>query len=162
MKTVLWIGEANPSRLAYVLRPRPYDWMQTDLEEARAAGIDILVSLLTREDNEELGLTEESRIARQLGMQFISYPILDRCTPPDLVSFRSLVADLRDQVQAGRSVGAHCRGCIGRATVVLASIMIALGWRADEALRRIEKARGFPVPDTQEQLEWILNFRPEP
>jgi hypothetical protein len=41
-------------------------------------------------------------------------------------------------------------------------VMIALGWDATEALRLIEKARGFPVPDTPEQLEWILNFRPEP
>jgi len=162
MKTILWIGEADPSHLAFVLRPRGGDWLQTDLEEARAAGIDVLVSMLTSDDNEELGLAEEGPIAQQLGMEFISYPILDRCTPPDLAGFRRLVMDLRDQVRAGRSVGAHCRGCIGRATVLLASVMIALGWRAGEALRLIEQARGFPVPDTPEQLEWILNFRPEP
>jgi hypothetical protein len=40
--------------------------------------------------------------------------------------------------------------------------MIALGWKAADALRQIERARGFPVPDTPEQLEWILNFEPEP
>jgi len=39
--------------------------------------------------------------------------------------------------------------------------MIALGWNASDALRKIESARGFPVPDTPEQLEWILNFNPE-
>jgi protein-tyrosine phosphatase len=162
MKNVLWMGEANPSHLAIVLRPRGGDGLQADLEEVRAAGIDVLVSLLTPQDAEELGLTEEGRIAQQLGMRFISYPILDRCTPADLPDFRRLVADLRDQVRAGRSIGAHCRGCIGRATVLLASVMIALGWRADEALRLIETARGFQVPDTEEQLEWILNFQPEP
>jgi protein-tyrosine phosphatase len=162
MNTVLWIGEANPSRLAFVLRPRPNDWLQADLEEARGEGIDVLVSMLTSEDNEELGLTEEGRIAEQLGMRFISYPILDRCTPSDLAGFRLLVRELRDQVRAGRSIGAHCRGCIGRATVLLASVMIALGWKADEALRLIEQARGFQVPDTPEQLEWILRFQFEP
>jgi protein-tyrosine phosphatase len=162
MKTVLWIEEAKPSGLAIVLRPRGGEGLQADLEMARDAGVDILVSLLTREDSEDLGLIDEGRIARQLGMRFISYPILDRCTPPDLADFRELVADLRDQVRAGKSVGAHCRGCIGRATVLIASVMIALGWDATEALRLIEKARGFPVPDTPEQLEWILNFRLEP
>jgi protein-tyrosine phosphatase len=162
MKTVLWIGEAEPSRLAIVLRPRGGDGLQADLAEARGEGIDVLVSMLTAEDNEELGLTEEGRIAQQLGMRFISYPILDRCTPPDLASFRRLVIDLRDAVRAGKSVGAHCRGCIGRANVLLASVMIALGWRADQALHLIERARGFPVPDTQEQLQWILNFRLDP
>jgi protein-tyrosine phosphatase len=162
MKQVLWIGEAKPSRLAIVLRPRGGEGLQADLEEAKDEGVNILVSLLTAQDNEELGLVDESRIARQLGMRFISYPILDRCTPADLAGFRGLVADLRDQVRAGKSVGAHCRGCIGRATVLIASVMIALGWDATEALRLIEKARGFPVPDTPEQLEWILNFRLEP
>jgi protein-tyrosine phosphatase len=158
MNTVLWIGEAEPSRLAFVLRPRGGEWLQTDLEVARDEGIDILVSLLTPQDSEELGLTNEGRIARQLGMRFVSYPILDRCTPPNLASFRALVADLRDQVRAGHAVGAHCRGCIGRATVLLASVMIALGWDATAALRVIERARGFTVPDTPEQLEWILHF----
>lgn len=162
MKTVLWIGEANPSHLAFVLRPRAGEFLQVDLEEARGEGVDILVSLLTAQDNEELGLTQEASIARQLGMTFISYPILDRCTPSDPAGFRRLVSDLRDQVRAGRRIGAHCRGCIGRATVLLASIMIALGWQAGEALRLIERARGFQVPDTEEQLQWILNFRPEP
>ena len=162
MKSVLWIGEANPSRLAIVLRPRGHDGLQADLEEVRAAGIDVLVSLLTAEDAEELGLTEEARIAQQLGMRFVSFPILDRCTPSDDGGFRRLVTELRDQIRAGRSVGAHCRGCIGRATVLLASVMIALGWRPDEALRLIEQARGFEVPDTPEQLEWILRFKPAP
>lgn len=162
MNTVLWIGEATPSHLAIVLRPRGGDGLQADLEEVHAAGIDVLVSLLTREDAEELGLTEEARIAQQLGMQFISYPVLDRCTPADLASFRGLVTNLRNEVRAGRNVGAHCRGCIGRATVLLASVMIALDFEADDALRLIERARGFPVPDTTEQLEWIHNFRPEP
>lgn len=162
MKNVLWIGEAQPSRLAIVLRPRGGDWLQADLDIAKDEGINVLVSLLTPQDSEELDLTDEGRIARQLGMRFVSYPILDRCTPAELASFRALVADLRDQARAGNAVGAHCRGCIGRATVLIASVMISLGWDASKALQLIERARGFPVPDTPEQLEWILNFRPEP
>jgi protein-tyrosine phosphatase len=158
MKTVLWIEEAQPSRLAIVLRPRGGDGLKADLEIASDQGIQVLVSLLTPADSEELGLNDEGRIARRLGMRFVSYPIPDRCTPSDLRSFRTLVADLRDQVRAGHSVGAHCRGCIGRATVLIASVMIALGWDATAALRLIERARGFTVPDTPEQLEWILNF----
>lgn len=160
MKTVLWINEAQPSRLAIVLRPRGGSDLQTDLEQVRDAGIDILVSLLTAEDNEDLDLTDEGRIATQLGMRFLSWPVLDRCTPSDLPGFRRLIAELAGEVRAGKAIGAHCRGCIGRATVLLASVMVALGWQADTALRLIEKARGYNVPDTPEQLEWILNFHP--
>jgi protein-tyrosine phosphatase len=160
MKTVLWLNEAQPSQLAIVLRPRGGEGLAADLQVARDEGVHVLVSLLTREDNEDLGLAEEGRIAGQLGMRFISFPIMDRETPPDLDSFRRLVTELRDLVRSGYRIGAHCRGCIGRATVLLASVMIALGWDGEAALRVIEKARGFPVPDTAAQLEWILKFEP--
>jgi hypothetical protein len=39
--------------------------------------------------------------------------------------------------------------------VVVASLLAAAGEGADEAFRRIEKARGRPVPDTAEQREWV-------
>ncbi|HEX3661328.1 MAG TPA: hypothetical protein VHU89_07840 [Acidobacteriaceae bacterium] len=162
MKTVLWINEAQPSQLAVVLRPSGGRGLAADLQVVRDQGVHVLVSLLTAEDNEDLGLADEGKIAEQLGIRFISFPITDRNTPADLASFRRLVRELRDRVRAGLRVGAHCRGCIGRATVLLASVMIALGWDAEAALRVIEKARGFPVPDTSAQLEWILSFRPEP
>lgn len=162
MRTVLWLHEAEPSQLAIVLRPRGGDWLSDDLQIARDEGITVLVSLLTAADNEDLDLTDEGKIARDLGMRFIAHPIPDRETPADLAGFRRLVRELRDLVRSGHRVGAHCRGCIGRATVLLASVMIALGWDAEAALRVIERARGFPVPDTPEQLRWILDFEPEP
>ncbi|MGA7524988.1 MAG: hypothetical protein WBW84_21235 [Acidobacteriaceae bacterium] len=160
MKTVLWINEAQPSQLAIVLRPRGGRELTADLQVVRDAGVHVLVSLLTAEDNEDLGLADEGRIAEQLGIRFISYPIMDREIPADLARFRQRVRDLRDCVRSGLRIGAHCRGCIGRATVLLASVMIALGWDGEKALRVIERARGFPVPDTAAQLEWILNFEP--
>ncbi|MFZ0633596.1 MAG: hypothetical protein WA399_15290 [Acidobacteriaceae bacterium] len=161
MKTVLWINEAKPSQLAIVLRPRGGAELLADLQVVRDEGVHVLVSLLTPEDNDDLGLTEEGRIAGQLGIRFISYPITDREIPADLASFRALVNELRDLVRSGYRIGAHCRGCIGRATVLLASVMIALGSDAEAALRVIERARGCPVPDTAVQLEWILDFEPQ-
>ncbi|MGA8530119.1 MAG: hypothetical protein WB622_10415 [Acidobacteriaceae bacterium] len=162
MKTVLWLNEAQPSQLAIVLRPRGGEGLTADLQLVRDEGVHVLVSLLTREDNEDLGLADEGSTAERLGIRFISYPIMDRETPADLASFRKLVTELRDLARSGHRIGAHCRGCIGRATVLLASVMIALGWDAEVALRVIEKARGFPVPDTAAQLEWILDFEPRP
>lgn len=160
MKTVLWLNEAQPSQLAIVLRPRGDRELATDLQTVRDEGIHVLVSLLTPDDNEDLGLIDEGKIAGQLGIRFISYPITDREVPGDLAGFRRLVIEMRDLVRSGHRIGAHCRGCIGRATVLLASVMIALGWDAEAALRVIERARGYPVPDTAAQLQWILNFEP--
>ena len=162
MKSVWWISEGQNPRVAIVARPRGDDWLEDDLAGLRHAGIDVLVSLLRDDEAEELGLAEEGAIARRVGMRFISYPVPDRCTPQDEAGFGRLVAELADLVKAGRRVGAHCRGCIGRSTVLTASMLIALGMDAEEALLRIEAARECYVPDTQAQRDWILRFQATP
>jgi protein-tyrosine phosphatase len=159
---IYWIQDGQPPRLAIVPRPRGDDWLRDDLADLRAGGIDILVSFLPAFEAEELGLRDEGALAADAGLEFIWYPILDRTVPTDLAGFRELVRRLADEVRAGRRVGAHCRGCIGRSTVLIASIMIALGADAEVALAQIAQARGFQVPDTPEQRAWILSFRAEP
>jgi hypothetical protein len=37
-----------------------------------------------------------------------------------------------------------------------------MGWKPKAALDAIAAARGLAVPDTQEQEEWILSYRPFP
>jgi protein-tyrosine phosphatase len=156
---IYWVQDRNPPQVAIVPRPRGNDWLADDLATLRADGVDVLVSFLEDDEAAELGLSEERKLAEQAGMEFISYPIPDRNVPEDLGSFRELVHRLADAVRAGRKVGAHCRGCIGRSTVLIASVMIALGADSETALLQIERARGLPVPDTMEQQRWILSFR---
>jgi hypothetical protein len=157
---IYWIEDGHARRLAIVARPRGDDWLQDDLADLKNGGIDILVSFLLPYEAEELGLRDEGRLATEAGLEYISYPILDRTVPEDVGGFCNLVSQLVGEIRAGRRVGAHCRGCIGRSTVLIASIMIALGADAETALRQIERARGFQVPDTPEQRAWILSFRP--
>jgi hypothetical protein len=59
-------------------------------------------------------------------------------------------------------VGVHCRGSNGRATVTSACALIQLGWQPREALKAITSARGQAVPDTQEQEDWIMRYKPQP
>jgi protein-tyrosine phosphatase len=107
----------------------------------------------------DLGLADESATAGRLGMKFISCPVPDRSLPEDIIRFREIVSRLVVHVRRGRTVGVHCRACIGRSTVLLAALMVALGTEARQALHQIELAREYPVPDTPEQRAWILQFR---
>jgi hypothetical protein len=34
-----------------------------------------------------------------------------------------------------------------------------VGWQPAAALAAVEAARGCPVPDTEEQEQWILNYK---
>jgi len=160
MKDIYWIGHNEPSRLAIVARPRGDDWLEEDLVNLKHNGIEILVSLLMPYEAADLGLAGERGLAERMGIEFISYPIPDRTTPGDIGGFRLLAARLADAVRAGNGVGAHCRGCIGRATVTTAAVLIQLGFTPTDALTMIEEARGCSVPDTPEQLNWILTFEP--
>ena len=159
MTEIYWIGDRR--QIAIVARPRGGEWLRDDLGSLKAGGIDVLVSFLLPHEEAELGLQDERRVAGEVGLEFISFPIPDRQVPPDLASFRRLVENLAQRVRQGDRLGVHCRGCIGRSTVLLAAVMITLGVKPEGALRQIERARGLSVPDTAEQLEWILNYQRE-
>jgi protein-tyrosine phosphatase len=159
MNEIFWIKGSPPAPLAVVLRPRGDDWLKDELLRMKQAGIQTLVSLLEEGEAALLGLAQEGLIAGQIGMQFVSFPIPDVHVPPNLNTFRKFAAGLASRLGAGVNVGVHCRGSIGRATVTAACTLIHLGWNPKTALKAIASARGLAVPDTQEQQDWILNYK---
>lgn len=161
-ENVFWIEGEPRARLAVVLRPRPEDWLEDDLRRYATSGIETLVSLLETREAAWLGLSLEQTLAYQLSMEFLNYPIPDVHVPENTASFRTFVSGLADRLRAGRSVGVHCRGSIGRSTVTAACALIHLGWTPEAAIEAIREARGFEVPDTEEQRQWILNYKAEP
>jgi protein-tyrosine phosphatase len=159
---VLWV-EGDPAvKLAIVLKPRGEDWLKDDLARIKRSGVDTLVSLLEPDEAGWLGLGDESQTAEEVGLKFLSYPIRDVHVPADIKSFRAFVATLAERLRAGERIGLHCRGSIGRAPTTAACTLIQLGWKAKDALAAIQAARGFPIPDTEEQLRWILNYKAQP
>ena len=145
-----------------MLRPRGDDWLKDELLQMKQSGIDTLVSLLEPEEAVWLGLGQEGPLAEAAGMRFLSYPIPDVHVPVDTRSFRVFAAGLADRLRAGERIGVHCRGSIGRSTVTAACTLIHLDWNATDALTAIQAARGCVVPDTEEQLHWILNYKAQP
>ncbi len=155
MKDVCWIAQTG---LAIVMRPRGNDWLETDLARLQNAGIQTIISTVEEWEAAELGLAGERAICEALGLLFVSYPMPDRSTPKDCKGFRAFVKSLAERLSSGERIGVHCRGCIGRSTVVTASTLITMGWPALDALDAIELARGCSVPDTEEQRDWIVEF----
>jgi len=155
MNDVFWIANTG---LAIVLRPRGDEWLENDLQRIRMSGIQTIVSTIEQWEARELGLTDEGPTTQRLGMDFISFPLRDRSVPSNREGFTEFVLKLGKRIQSGEKIGVHCRGCIGRSTVVVASTLIRLGWSAERALDEIEVARGCSVPDTEEQRDWIMDF----
>ncbi|HEX8712913.1 MAG TPA: hypothetical protein VF730_13630 [Terracidiphilus sp.] len=162
MDEVLWIKSNPPVELAIVLRPRGGDWLRQEMLRIKQAGVQTLVSLLEPEEAELLDLEKESAFAEEAGLRFLNYPIPDTKVPADTDHFRTFVSGLARRLSAGESVGIHCRGCIGRATITAACTLMHLGLKPLDAVAAVEAARKCRVPDNSDQLEWILRYKAKP
>ena len=157
MSRLHWIDLPAGRRIAIMARPRPDDWLDVDVAEWRARGLDVIVSLLEPEEVSELGLQREAALCRTIGIAFLSFPIPDRGVP-EIPGATRIAESIAAWTAEGRSIAIHCRAGIGRSSVVAACAMICSGIEAGDALSRIKEARGVSVPDTEEQRDWILAF----
>src|SRR6476620_4583045 len=62
---IYWIPGPWPGRLGIAPRPRGGDWLADEVKAWRAAGVDVVTSLLTPEEVAELGLQEEEALVRR-------------------------------------------------------------------------------------------------
>lgn len=153
-----WIPGPWTGRLAIVPRPRGGDWLKDEIETWCEAGIDVVVSLLSASEEDELGLREEARSAQDRDLTFISFPIDDYGVPNSQHALRQLVDELERKLRDGCSIGIHCRQGIGRSSLVAACLLVAMGESVDVSFERISVSRGRPVPDTVEQKKWVSDF----
>jgi protein-tyrosine phosphatase len=116
------------------------------------------VSLLTLEDQEELGLNDEASLCQQTHLVFHTFPIPDRSVPPQLAAAERLITEIVEALNVGKHVAIHCRMGIGRSAMIAAAALVALGDTPEHALSAVEAARGFSVPDTPEQAQWVVQY----
>jgi protein-tyrosine phosphatase len=153
-----WIDGPWPGRLAISARPRGGDWLEDEIRAWRMAGLDVIVSLLTPEEMESLGLQQEAEISQKNGLEFLSLPIVDRSVP----TLDSKTVEILDQIEAaldqGKKITVHCRQGIGRSGLIAASLLVAKGTSPTAAVAQVGKVRRVVVPETPEQRAWIDTF----
>ena len=143
------------AQLAIVLRPWGDDWLDDEMLALRAAGINVVVSMLQVDEARNLGLAEEEASAKGAGLLFANFPIPDRGVPLDKQSFLKFLTELENHLVNGKRVGIHCRGSIGRAPLTTASLLIRSGMPPEDAWLQIAASRDCPVPDTEQQRVWV-------
>ncbi|MEG3181653.1 protein-tyrosine phosphatase family protein [Sphingomonas sp. LT1P40] len=149
-----WI-DASGSGLAIMARPRAGYWLEDEIDHWQRSGVGIVVSLLKAEEVTDLGLEREIELCEKAGVRFLSFPIPDRGLPfdPDTaMRFAAEIADMR------KPVAIHCRAGIGRSSIMAAAVLVSEGVDPQSALAAIEKARGLPIPDTEEQRVWVMGL----
>jgi protein-tyrosine phosphatase len=153
-----WIKGVEPGKLAIVPRPRGADWLEDEVRSWTRSGLNVIVSLLTPDEEAEFNLEGEAAQSRAVGLEFIAFPIPDRGVPRSRRDALRFLAALQDRLAVGIAVGIHCRQGIGRSALIAASLLALAGVPPSPAFDRIGEARGRTVPETQEQREWVENL----
>jgi len=153
-----WIEKPGPGRLAIAARPRAGDWLADEIAAWRVDGVDQVVSLLEPHEVHDLDLKSEADACALAGIDFRSFPIVDRGVPESKVRTLALVEACKEMLAADRGVLIHCRAGIGRSALIAACVLVSMGDAPDAAFSRIAVARGVEVPDTTVQRDWVDAF----
>ncbi len=156
--TVYWVSEKHGARVGIMPRPRGGEWLDSDIKSLSNQGVQVVVSLLTKEEAIELELSDEFDLCTQNGIDFVSFPINDREVPPLDQYLKGFIESLNTKLTRGKSVVIHCRAGIGRSAIIAACLLMSPDRSVDEVVSAISQSRGFPVPDTDEQLQWVREF----
>jgi len=151
------------TNLAIIIRPYGEVPIDDHMRIFRAAGIDVIVSMLQQGEARNLGLEDEAASASRADLLFENFPIPDGDAPHNLTRFAGFLELLENHIAAGRKIAIHCRASIGRAPLTAASLLIRSGMIPDEAWSHIATVRDCPVPDTLNQRKWVdANIKPKP
>lgn len=160
MPGIFWIAAPGPGRLALGPCPLGGRDLETELLAYRAQDVEVVVSLLERAEARALDLAREGDLCARMGLEFLSLPVPDHGVPPSAGAAAEFARSIADRCRRGRRVFVHCRAGIGRSACLAAAALRELGVGLDDVLSRLEEARGFPVPETLEQLGWVRAYRP--
>jgi protein-tyrosine phosphatase len=155
---VFWICRIGKGLLRIMPRPRGGEWLDIEIQSLAKSGVNVVVSLLTADEIADLELQDEERLCGDCGLRFISFPIPDRGVPFSTAEAGRTLGLILEELWTGKAVVIHCRMGIGRSALIAACLLKSQGIGVDEAFAMISRARGFSVPDTKEQREWVEAF----
>jgi protein-tyrosine phosphatase len=153
-----WVNGSWPGKLALAARPRGGDWLEDEMINWKRMGVDVVLSLLTAEEEDDLGLGNEREVAGRSGMAFLNLPIPDRDVPNSETELTGILESLNENLSSSRNVVIHCRQGVGRSGLVAACLLASKGLNPESAVQQISVARGLAIPETQEQRDWINHY----
>ena len=153
-----WVDGPWPGKVALAARPRGQDWLRDEVVDWKDAGISTVLSLLTAEEESDLGLQDEAAEVKRSGMRFLSFPIPDMQVPRSETAVVAILEKLDSDLTAAKNVVIHCRQGIGRTGLIAASLLVSKGASSGAAVEAVSAARCLRVPETPEQRRWIDQY----
>ena len=118
---------------------------------------DVLVSLIEDQELRDVQITDLEAAAQEAGITVRRFPIRDVSVPASMNATRELVAEIVALLAAGDTVVIHCMGGRGRAGLVTACVLVALGALPNDAIRGVREARRGAI-ETSIQEKFVRDF----
>jgi protein-tyrosine phosphatase len=153
-----WVREVEPHRLAIMPKPSGGDWLEDDVAGWQRASIGTVVSLLEPHEVLRLELQQQGALCERFGIEFLQHPIVDHGLPASDAELVRLVHGLHERLRQGRAVAIHCFAGIGRTGLVAGCLLHLLGVPRRDIFRVLGRTRGYAMPNTAAQAEWVERF----
>lgn len=133
--------------------------LAAELLALKALKVEGLCSLLDNNEIKHIGLESEGSLCKHLGIDFWHFPISDAQPPKNIAEAHQLILDLVKHAQAGKKLVLHCYGGIGRSGTIALAVLHHLGYSLEEMMKKATLIRGFHVPQTFSQENWLREYR---
>lgn len=132
--------------------------LEKDLRRLSAEyGTTLLVTLIEEHEFETLRVPRLREQVRAHSIQQLWFPIRDMSVPPSMEEFAGLVGQIIERAREGQTIVIHCMAGLGRAGLVAACCLVALGFTPDEAIKEVREVRPGSL-QTPQQAEYIHSF----
>lgn len=151
---IYWTTE----KIATMPRPNGGRMLENEIVSLKEAGVDVIVSMLEKKEISSLGLENEKFYCKKNLITYLNFPITDHGLPESFEDVYKFVRKLSAYYEVNKKIAFHCFAGIGRSSLIACCLLVLKGMSVDEAFLQISNARGYRVPDTQEQLDWAYQF----
>jgi protein-tyrosine phosphatase len=117
----------------------------------------LLVSLLTSSEIKNLNLGKEEAITKELGIDFINFPIADMGIPV-YKQFVEFIDKLYSKTDGLDKLIIHCKHGIGRSGLIALGLMVRDGGELKLAIKKVSKIRGFDIPQSSSQRKLLSHY----
>jgi protein-tyrosine phosphatase len=144
-------------QFAIMPHPQGGDFLEQSIEEIKLTGYEIVISMLTSGEQAELELLAEGEVCQNKGVLYLNFPIRDEVVDNDreVVQFIDSLALLQEKK---RKIVFHCRGGVGRSSMVLSLLAARLGVELEVSFALITRSRGERAPETEFQRQWVTRL----
>lgn len=154
--TIYFIEHIGTGSLSIMAKPASGDGINREFAAIASKGINTIVSLLESKESFDVGLHDEEALAIKHGMAFHSFPIKDLGVPASKDPFKYFIKKIHKAVESGENIVIHCHGGIGRSGLVAGGVLLHSSYTVLDAFAHITKKRGKTVPETDEQISWLI------